>query len=349
MIGSETRVLLRHYLDQGVSQTAIARQLGISRRTVYRWIQAGELDRDLDVDPVRYKPRPRVPRKIDPYRGIIRARLEEYPDLTAVRIFEEIKAAGYPGGYTQVKEYVREVRPRPPEEPVVRFETPPGEQGQVDFAHFRLPWGRRYALLVVLGYSRLLWLRFYPRQDMRTLIRGLEAAFRFFGGVPREMLFDQMKSVITRDLRPEGGRLVENGEFLRFSAHWGFRPRACRPYRAKTKGKVERPIRYVRRNLVYGREFAGDADLNAQAEWWLGRVANVRRHGTTGERPVDRFERDEREALGPLAPRPYHSAALPAESSRASKTPRLASSAVPQVEVERRPLSEYARIAGGTP
>ncbi len=112
---------------------------------------------------------------------------------------------------------------------------------------------------VAVGYSRLLWLRFYPQQD--------------FGGVPRELLFDQMKSVIIRDLRGEGGRVTENAEFLRFAAHWGFRPRACRPSRAKTKGKVERPIGYVRKSFAYGRSFAGDADLNAQAEWWLGSVA----------------------------------------------------------------------------
>lgn len=346
MIGWETRVLLKHYLEEGLSQAALARQLGISRRTIHRWIQSGELDRELDAESVRYSPRPKVARKIDPYTGIIQQRLDDFPELTAVRIFEEIKAAGYPGGYTQVKEYVREVRPRPPEEPVVRFETEPGKQAQVDFAHFRFPWGRRYALLVVLGFSRLLWLRFYPRQDMRTLIRGLEAAFHFFGGVPQELLFDQMKSVITRDDRLEGGGLVENAEFLRFAAHWGFRPRACRPYRAKTKGKVERPIRYVRQSFVYGRDFAGDADLNAQAEWWLGRVANVRIHGTTGERPIDRFEREERAALGPLAARPYHSLALPLEEAP-SKKPRLTSSALPRVEVERRPLSVYARIAGG--
>jgi transposase len=345
VIGWERRVLLRHYLDHGLTVTEISRELGISRQTVYRWIKSGELDRE--VEEVRYGPRPPVPTKLEPYKGIIRDRLEEFPELTAVRLLAEIRAAGYPGGYTQLKEYVRTVRPRPPEEPVVRFETAPGEQAQVDFAHFRLPWGRRYALLVVLGYSRLLWLRFYPRQDMRTLIRGLEAAFGFFGGVPREVLFDQMKSVITRDLRPEGGRLIENAEFLRFSAHWGFRPRACRPYRARTKGKVERPIGYVRQNFVYGREFAGDADLNAQAEWWLGRVANVRVHGTTGERPVDRFEREEHGMLGPLAHRPYHSAALPTEPRREARPRRLPSGSVPPVEVERRPLSVYARIAGG--
>jgi hypothetical protein len=99
-------------------------------------------------------------------------------------------------------------------------------------------------------YSRLLWCRFYPRQDMATLIDGIEEAFLYFGGVPQELLFDQMKAVITRDLRMEGGALVRNGEFLRFARDWGFTPRACRPYRAQTKGKVERPVRYVRGNFV---------------------------------------------------------------------------------------------------
>jgi transposase len=189
-----------------------------------------------------------------------------YPDLTAVRLFDEVKAAGYTGGLTQLKLYVRRSGRSPSPEPLVRFETEPGHQAQVDFAEFTFPWGKRYALLVVLGYSRLLWLKFYPKQDMRTLFSGLEEAFAFFGGVPREILFDQMASVITRDLRDQGGRLVENAEFLRFAAHWGFRVRACRPYRAKTKGKVERPIRYVRGSFVYARDFVGDEDLNAQAD-----------------------------------------------------------------------------------
>ena len=117
-----------------------------------------------------------------------------------------------------------------------RFETDPGHQGQVDFAEFRLPWGKRHALIVVLGYSRLLWLQYYERQTMSVVMQGLESAFRYFCGVPSEVLFDQMKAVIIEDGRKCGGRLVENLEFLRFSAHWGFRIRACRPYRAQTKG-----------------------------------------------------------------------------------------------------------------
>ena len=254
MIGRETRMLLRHYLAQGASKAALARQFGIHRDTIHRWIRDGDLDRDVDAMPVRYGPRPPVPTKLDTYKSIIETRLAAYPELSAVRLLAEIRAAGYTGGYTQLKAFVRQVRPLPPPEALVRFETPAGRQAQVDFARFRFPWGVRYALLVVLGYSRLLWCRFYPRQDMRTLVSGLEDAFRYFDGVPRELLFDQMKAVITRDLRLEGGALLHNAEFLRFARHWGFTPRACRPYRAQTKGKVERlsptPTRRAPRPLV---------------------------------------------------------------------------------------------------
>ena len=106
----------------------------------------------------------------------------------------------------------------------------------MDFATFTLPWGRRYALVMVLSHSRLLWLRFYRRQTMAVLIEGLESAFGWFGGVPQELLFDQMRAVVLSDGRAGGGELVLNADFLRFAAHWGFRTRACRPYRAQTKG-----------------------------------------------------------------------------------------------------------------
>ena len=140
---------------------------------------------------------------------------------------------------------------------------------------------------------------------MPVLMEGLESAFDRFGGVPEELLFDQMRAVVLSDDRGAGGGLVLNEEFLRFAAHWGFMPRSCRPYRAQTKGKVERPIRYIRESFFYGRSFANDNDLNEQAARWLGGTANVRRHTTTGERPVDRFERDERTVLLPLANHPY--------------------------------------------
>ncbi len=287
---------------------------------------------------MRYRPRPPVARKLDPYKGIIRSRLEAHPKLSAQRLFDEIRKAGHDGGYSQVRDHVRSVRPRAPEEEPVRFETPPGRQGQVDFGTFRFPWGRRHALAVVLGHSRLLWVRFCASQTMTVLTEGLERAFAAFGGVPAELLFDQMRAVVVSDDRLAGGGIVLNAEFLRFAAHWGFAPRACRPYRAQTKGKVERPIRHLRESFHCGREFLDDGHLNDEAERWLAQVANVRRHGTTGERPVDRFERDERGALGPLARQPY----------RRAQAGRLADAAprpTPKVEVERRPLRAYAELA----
>ena len=278
MYGREKHVLLRHYLEQGMTKAAIARELGVDRRTIYRWIEAGDLDRDCEEAGVVYGPRAPKATKLDPYKGIIHARLETYPDLTAVRLLDE---------------------------------------------------------MVVLGFSRILWLQFFVRQTMREVFEGLQGAFGYFGGVPRELLFDQMKAVIVRDERDEGGRVTENAEFVRFASHHGFRIRACRPYRARTKGKVERPVRYVRSSFFYGREFTSDSDLNHQARHWLDTVANVRIHGTLKERPIDRFER-ERSELGPLALRPYRSYVLPSKATRA---------VVPQVEVERRPLEAYAQVA----
>ena len=219
-------------------------------------------------------------------------------------------------------------------------------QAQVDFGEFKFPWGKRYALVVVLGFSRLLWVRFFKRQDMRTLFQGLEEAFAFFGGVPRELLFDQMKAVITKDLRLLGGQLVINEEFLRFAAHWGFKARACRPYRAQTKGKVERPISYIRDNFVYAREFLGDEHLDAERERWQERTANVRVHATTRERPRERFERDERHVLQALAERPYRSLILLPKKAARAPAPQPAASAKARGPGGA-PLAGVVRRAGG--
>lgn len=347
MYGWERLVLLRHLLDEGLQKTAIAARLGVSRGLVYHWLRTGQLDRELDELPAR-RVRVTAPSKLAPYEAIIDARLETFSELSAVRLFTEVQAAGYRGGMSQLQAYVRRVRPRPPVEPVVRFETAPGQQAQVDFAEFRLPWGKRYALLVVLGYSRLLWVQFYPRQTMSILMRGLERAFAYVGGVPHELLFDQLKAVIQDDARPGGGKVLENPEFLRFAAHWGFTIRACRPYRAKTKGKVERPVHYLRHNFVYGRDFLGDADLNAQTFDWLEGTANTRVHGTTHEVPRVRFERDERVVLHPLAARPYQSLVLaPERAARSTPLSPRVSFAPPSIAVERRPLAAYARLAEG--
>ena len=337
MYGEAIRGVFRHLVQAGVSTAAICRELGISRQTAHNWkasVGGGSTSgQELGI----YGPRSRSGSLLDPYRDLIEYRLREFPSLSAVRLFAEILEAGYCGGYDLVKRYAREVRPRPPKEPVVRFETAPGRQGQVDFAEFRLPWGKRYALLVVLGYSRLLWFQFYPRQTMDVLMRGLEAAFVFFGGVPWELLFDQMKAVIIEDRRVSAGELLRNPEFERFGGHWRFKTRACRPYWAQTKGKVERPIGYVRQGFFYGREFVSDEDLNDQALHWLETVANVRVHGTLKEVPLDRFER-ERFLLGSLAERPY-SGVLSVPSEPAAEV-----LSTPRVVVERRSLAEYGRL-----
>ncbi len=148
MFRREKRALLRHYLEQGVPKAEIARRVGVSRRTVYHWIETGQLDRELDAEPVRYGPRRRAPSKLDPYKAVIDDRLATYPKLSATRLYREVRESGH--------------------------------QGQVDFADFVLPWGKRYALVVVLGYSRMLWLQYYERQ-METVVRGVWRGVR----VPR--------------------------------------------------------------------------------------------------------------------------------------------------------------------
>lgn len=346
MHGVRERVLLRHLLDEGHSVSAAARALSVHRSTLHRWIDAGLLDTDTDDLRARYTPRPPVATKLDPYKPLIAERLRDFPALTATRLFAEAKAAGYAGGYAQLRVHVAAVRPQPAPEPVVRFETPLGHQAQVDWAHCRLPWGVRSALVVVLGASRLLWVQFYPRQDLRTLMAGLEACFAAWGGVPRELLFDQMRSVLTRDDRLTGGGLVGNLEFLRFCRHYETKARVCRPYRAQTKGKVERPIRYLRESFLYGRTFLGDADLNAQAAHWLEVVANARVHGTTKRVPQDHFAADEQATLQPLPARPHRALVLPV-APRPARLPEPV--AVPRVDVERRSLHTYAALAGGLP
>ena len=314
---------MKELLRAGLTKSAAAKRLGVARRTVSRW--------QTESEPTD---RHRRTHKLDPYKGLIRRRLASYPELTAQRLYEEVREAGYDGCHSRVRDYLRELRRAVDPPPAIRFETAPGHQGQVDFGTFRTPWGRRYALVVVLGHSRLTWLEFFETQTMATVMTGLERAFESFGGVPQELLFDQMKAVVTADGRDTGGTLVLNEEFHRFAMHWGFRVRACRPYRAQTKGKVERRIRYVRTGFFYGRRFLNDADLNDQAQRWLRDTANARRCAAHGESPRAYFEHEERKCLGPLASRSFR--------------PQLAAPREPRdnrpVTVTRRSLTEYAEM-----
>ena len=342
MYTRDTLVLLKHFVDSGLSKTAIADQLGISRRLVHHLIATGQLERDLGEDAAPRLRGTAAVAKLAAVTPLIATRLQTFPALSSVRLFAECRAAGYTGGYSQLTALVRRLRPAPEPEAVVRFETAPGEQAQFDFATVKLPWGVRYALVMVLGYSRLLYVEFVLRQTALSVMLGMERAFAAFGGVPQHVLFDQLKSVIVDDQRPDGGRLLTNTEFLRFAAHWNFQVRACRPYRAQTKGKVERPIHYLRNNFLYGRTFLGDGDLADQCTRWVQDVANVRVHGTLRERPVERWATTERATLQPLAVRPYKSLLLPAPRP----TPPVAHVA-PRVTVELRGLATYAALTEG--
>jgi transposase len=283
MLSKEELIVLHHYLEQGLSKTRVAQRLGISRRTVQRHAVREERE-------PQYGPRPPRPSILDPYKHYLKERLREYPELSAVRLLGEIQALGFGGRYTVVKDYVKSQRPRSALRMEQRFEVEPGEQAQVDFATFKTPFGTVYALLVVLSWSRMLWVRFYLHQDQLTVLGGLHQAFLYFGGVPKTVLFDRMKTAVAGSDRE--GKALFNAEMLRFSQHYGFTPRACRPYRAKTKGRVERAVSYLRHSFFYARTFRDLEDLNAQVEIWLGATANARLHGTTGEVPAHRMERE---------------------------------------------------------
>jgi transposase len=265
---------------QGLTVTAIAERVGVDRKTVRKYIERG-------LEPPVYQPRPPRPTKVTPFERYLQDRVTTYPELTASRLLREIRDLGYGGGYTRVKDLLREIRPATPAGYEVRFETPPGRQAQVDFSFFRVvfsdePSVERIVWLfsLVLGHSRMLWARFVVRQDMQTLLRCHAAAFEAFGGAPSEILYDRMRTVFHRE-DPEAGHIIYNRTLIDFARHYGYLPKACQAYRAKTKGKVERPFRYIRQDFFLGRSFRNLDDLNAQLADWLDQVANLRLHATT--------------------------------------------------------------------
>ena len=205
-----------------------------------------------------------------------------------------------------VKDLLRGIRPGATPGFEVRFETPPGRQAQVDFAHFRTvfadePGIERVVWLfsMVLGHSRMLWGRFVPQQDMQTVLRCHAAAFAALGGAPAEIFYDQMRTAVDREVvsdGPEPGHIVYNRTLVEFARHYGYLPKACKAYRAKTKGKVERPFRYIREDFFLGRSFRNRDDLNAQFAQWLDQVANARVHATTRRVVCEHFA-EERPSL----------------------------------------------------
>ena len=294
-------VMILELHRQGLSVSAIARQCGVDRKTIRKYIERG-------LETPAYGPRHARATVIDDFAGYLRERVTAYPGLTGRRLFRELKALGYQGGYTVVTDFLREVRPAAERRYEVRFETPPGEQGQVDFAQFQVvftdePSTPRIVWLfsMVLGYSRLIWARFVAHQDLATVVRCHVAAFEALGGAPRELLYDRMKTAVIG----EGDQgIVYNRVLIDLARHFGFHPRACRAYRAKTKGKVERPFRYIREDFFLARSFRNLSDLNDQLRIWLDTVANPRVHATT-RRVVNEAFADEKLHLRPLPLAPF--------------------------------------------
>ena len=291
----------------GASVRAIARALRMNRKTVAAVIRAHEQDRQA---PHSALPRLQVRRrKLDAYDAQITALLARYPDITAVRLDEELRAAGFTGGHTIVKARLRALRPQPTQPPVIRFETGPGVQGQMDYSPFDIAFteeGRRrvYAFSYILGYSRRRYLRFVEAQDFATTVREHVRAFEYLGGAATVCLYDSMKVVVQTW---DGEQPLYNLRFLAFAWHYGFRPWACKRRRPQTKGKVEKPFFHIVTHLLNARTFASLAHLNAfVAETWLPQI-DRRPHATTGRPPLDLWE-EERAHLVPLPAHAYDTA-----------------------------------------
>lgn len=212
-----------------------------------------------------------------------------------MRLLREVRERGYSGGITQLNDFLRAVRPPVVTPFEVRFETPAGRQAQVDFAHFVVEFTeqpgvqhRVWLFAMVLGHSRYLWGQYVLHQDLGTVLRCHMLAFEHFGGTPHEILYDRMKTAVLGEALDDTG-IVYNAKLIGLGAHYGFKPRACKAYRAKTKGKIERPFRYVRANFFMARRFANLEDLNGQLRVWLDTVANARQHGSTGRVVAEHF------------------------------------------------------------
>ncbi len=334
MLTQEQAVEVRVLKRQGRSIRQIARETGLSRVTVRRYLQGPEK---------RYGPRVPRPTKLGTYQDYLLGRIEAARPawIPAVVLLREIRERGYTGGISQLREYLAPMKRGEPE-PVVRFETEPGEQMQADFTYVRR--GRRplLAFVATLGYSRASYVQFTVGEDAQTLCTCLREALIFFGGVPEHVLLDNPKTVvIERDFYGLGQHRF-NRALLALADEYGFRPRLCRPYRAKTKGKVERFNGYLKSSFLVPlaatlKQSSLKLDhiaANAHIGPWLQSVANARVHGTTHEIPNERMQL-ERQRLQPLPV--TIAAAPPIRVSRGAQVP-------PPFESLQHPLSVYESL-----
>ena len=288
--------------QQGLSVSAIARKVGCDRKTVKKYIDQG-------LESPCYGPRQTRDSVLDPYSSYLMERVVSYPDLSGRRLFREIKDLGYEGSYSTLKPFLRDVRPPVRSRFERRFETPPGKQAQVDFAEFTVSFTdepgvtrKVWLFSMVLGHSRWLWGRYVSSQNLQSVMRCHIAAFNAMGGSPEHILYDRMKTAVIGE--DESGVVTYNTSLVALLNHYGTVPRACRPYRAKTKGKVERPFRYIRQDFFLARTFRNIEDLNAQFVLWCTGIANPRIHATT-LRVVDEAFAEEQPSLKPLPAIPY--------------------------------------------
>jgi transposase len=287
----------------GSSIRQIARELGLARNTVSAVLAQVQAQRAGDPD---HSPSRRRSSRLDPYEPAIRELLGRYPDLTAMRLLEELRQRGFPGGYTVVRQRLRELRVPAAPPPVIRFETGLGLQAQMDYSTYEIDFtgeGRRRVHLFsyLLGYSRRQYLRFVEAQDLTTTLREHVRAFEHLGGVAATCLYDNMKVVVSgyEDEVP-----IYNPRFLAFATHYGYRPVACRVRRPQTKGKVERPFFYVETSLFNGRSFFSLDHLNETTAWWLAQVADVRELRALGKTPLQ-LHQEELPHLIPLPAQAY--------------------------------------------
>ncbi|PHS61392.1 MAG: IS21 family transposase [Alcanivorax sp.] len=337
MLTQEQLVDIHVLHRQGLSNREIARRLGISRNTVKNYLARPT------VTP-SYLAREARPTKLGPYEAYLRERIKAAePDwIPATVLFREIEAQGYNGGMTQLRQYVSQFKKPEASDPVVRFETQPGEQLQVDFTNINRNRRRMKGFVATLSFSRATFVHFSERERQEDWLYGLEEAFAFFGGVTQHVLFDNAKTIMIERDAYGPGQHRWNQALLEFAKYYGFQPRACRPYRARTKGKVERFNSYLKSSFItplaaslkqHGLRF--DVSVaNAHIGPWLEHVAHQRIHGTTGEKPQILLEQ-ERFHLQPLPTKEHGRIAT---SSASRPTP---------IESLQHPLSVYDSLLEG--